>query len=495
MTQRPPAAGTPIVVVLGMHRTGSSVITRGLQALGLDLGDHLMPPAVGDNARGFFEDLDIYSFNERVLQKAQSAWDKVSPLRPEDLTGPAYASERQEARALLAAKIGNRTFAFKDPRTALLLPLWQCVFSDLGLDDRYVVTVRNPMESALSLKKRDGFPIAKGILLWITHVAEALRHTSGKVRVLVSYDAVLAAPAVEMQRIATALQLPDPASAGLDAYAGDFISIGLRRNQVSAGELARSGQTPQFAIDLYAALLSAAKSADSKIDDETLMAFLSIYDQIKPLFPYIDALNASALHRSQDLEQATAAQAELSDALSIARTQAEAAKAAQQRELEEQRAVAAEQRARADAEIENLLKRDAERQIQNDTLKQQLKELEALSVLNAQRSAEQLETMKRALAILHDDLTSSNATRAAVAAQLQQAEVAATAQRAESERLTETMNALATEQRASQRDLLLARAALTETRSSTSWRLTAPLRALSSAARSMLNAVRKGLGR
>ena len=47
-----------VVVVAGMHRAGTSVVARGLMALGLDLGDSLMNADVRMNARGFFEDLD-----------------------------------------------------------------------------------------------------------------------------------------------------------------------------------------------------------------------------------------------------------------------------------------------------------------------------------------------------------------------------------------------------------------------------------------------------
>ena len=52
-----------IFVVLGMHRSGTSAITRGLEVLGASLGNRLMPPFVGNNDKGFFEDVDINAFN------------------------------------------------------------------------------------------------------------------------------------------------------------------------------------------------------------------------------------------------------------------------------------------------------------------------------------------------------------------------------------------------------------------------------------------------
>ena len=51
------APGKRLIVVLGMHRSGTSAITRALNVLDVDLGDRLLPPVDGDNAKGYFVDL------------------------------------------------------------------------------------------------------------------------------------------------------------------------------------------------------------------------------------------------------------------------------------------------------------------------------------------------------------------------------------------------------------------------------------------------------
>jgi hypothetical protein len=53
-----------IIVVLGMHRSGTSALTRGLSTLGVGLGDTLHP-AGSDNPTGFWEDRDIIAFNNK----------------------------------------------------------------------------------------------------------------------------------------------------------------------------------------------------------------------------------------------------------------------------------------------------------------------------------------------------------------------------------------------------------------------------------------------
>ncbi len=48
-----------LIVVLGMHRSGTSVLTRAMETLGANLGSRLMPAAAGNNDKGFFEDIDV----------------------------------------------------------------------------------------------------------------------------------------------------------------------------------------------------------------------------------------------------------------------------------------------------------------------------------------------------------------------------------------------------------------------------------------------------
>ena len=70
------------VVVLGMHRSGTSALTRVLNRLGVDIGNRLLPPFAG-NESGFWEHRDIIETHESLLAELGSSWDDVRPL-PED---------------------------------------------------------------------------------------------------------------------------------------------------------------------------------------------------------------------------------------------------------------------------------------------------------------------------------------------------------------------------------------------------------------------------
>ncbi len=322
-----------LVVVLGMHRSGSSAIARGLEALGVGLGDNLMPPADGNNEKGFFEDLDIYELNERLLERAGSAWHRLTPLEAQAFAGPSYSRERREAAQLLADKLSsNETFAFKDPRTAVLLPFWRCVFEDLDLETHYLITVRNPIETAASLEKRDGFPLEKGVLLWAKHMLEAVRATQQEQRLFVSFDRVLSNPVAELQRVANGLGLPPPDQDGdaVREYCDEFLDPALRHSLVGDKELRRSGLASPFVIELYDAVneRAAQPAGEHEADPIDLSAVETGFDAVAPVLGFadlIDGRRGEDLARLKDAQRALEKARQEKKATEEARAQSDAA--------------------------------------------------------------------------------------------------------------------------------------------------------------------------
>ena len=60
-----------LIVVLGMHRSGTSAITKSLELLGVGLGSELHPAGF-DNPKGFWEDRDCLEINERLLKHLET---------------------------------------------------------------------------------------------------------------------------------------------------------------------------------------------------------------------------------------------------------------------------------------------------------------------------------------------------------------------------------------------------------------------------------------
>ena len=220
-----------LILVLGMHRSGTSVASRGIHALGADLGDNLMKPVANNNEKGFWEDLDFNRMNERILAKAASGWHFLQPIKTDLFQGAEFAAERIEAAQLLVQKLKKASvFAIKDPRTAVLLPFWQCVISDLGIQPSYLITLRNPLETAESLRKRDGFDHQKSLVLWLKHAHAAIKETEEAKRIFVSYDRLMISPRKELERIADGLNLTMPSenSSEFKDYVSDYLDDKLR---------------------------------------------------------------------------------------------------------------------------------------------------------------------------------------------------------------------------------------------------------------------------
>lgn len=289
--------GRRMVAVLGVHRSGTSALSRSLQALGIDLGDNLMPPAQNINDKGFWEDLDFYEFNERLLNKAGSAWHRLSPMADERFLGPDFAAERFDATALVEKKMSDtEVFAFKDPRTALLLPFWQCIFDDLQIPCYYVISVRNPLEVSESLRKRDGFDPVRSVLLWAKHLSAAVDYSSGQKRVFVDYSALVNSPREQLKRIADCLGLRMPAanSKRFLSFAADFLDPGLRHHRISGNELERSAIVPEPVRQLYRVLqswCSAAAEENLTLEPEYAIQLGRFLTEIRPLVGYVDQLD------------------------------------------------------------------------------------------------------------------------------------------------------------------------------------------------------------
>ncbi len=246
------ASANRIIVVLGMHRSGTSAVTRGLKALGVELGGHLLP-AAPDNEKGFWEDRDFYDLNVELLYHLGFDWHTLQPIAATAFDREDIVGFRLRAVELIRKKIGSASvFALKDPRTARLLPFWKRVFTHLGFETAFVITVRHPMSVARSLKERNGFEEEKSHYLWLEHVVPTVLGSGGSPRVVVSYDRLMDNPAQQLQRIAAALNLPfDAARSDLMEYTQGFLEERLRHTRFQFEDLTLDRAVPKAVIEVF----------------------------------------------------------------------------------------------------------------------------------------------------------------------------------------------------------------------------------------------------
>jgi hypothetical protein len=243
-----------LIVVVGMHRSGTSAITRGLATLGCTLGDNLIEAVPGINDKGFWEDVDVNSFNQQLLEDSYSDWFHCTVLPEDYFHAPLLRDSRQAARELLAGKLRQgRPLAIKEPRMTILLPFWQEVFADLGLNVAYLHVLRNPFEVTQSLLVRDGFSQERSMLLWFLYNQAALRYTHNTTHVVVDYGVFLENPAHQLTRIAGALGLSDfdPEHPDSRYYLHEFLDDRLRHAQSSHSWRQEEGSLPEPWKRLY----------------------------------------------------------------------------------------------------------------------------------------------------------------------------------------------------------------------------------------------------
>lgn len=185
------------VAIVGMHRSGTSMVAKLLQRAGLNLGEEadLMPPAE-ENPEGFYEHLQFVKLNDEVLNVAGAGWD-CPPAAGFNWDDAALDSFRARARRLAIPLEDRLPWGWKDPRTSLTLPFWRSAFGPL----RVVAVVRNPLEVVTSLHRRNAFSTALGLTLWQIYAERILEDTSPDERLITHYDSYFLEPDREIDRV------------------------------------------------------------------------------------------------------------------------------------------------------------------------------------------------------------------------------------------------------------------------------------------------------
>jgi len=195
------------VIVMGMHRSGTSLLSRLLNLVGVDLGrSGDVEYSREDNPRGFWEHALLSRTNDAVLAAFGGSWDEP-PRLPSDWLGDRRLDPlRERAREIIEEDFaGSPLWGFKDPRTSLVAPFWHSILRARTL---HVVAVRNPLEVADSLARRDGLTTARSVQLWYVYTRSALAASATGPRAVVHYDRLLADPSGEIARITRTIDLP-----------------------------------------------------------------------------------------------------------------------------------------------------------------------------------------------------------------------------------------------------------------------------------------------
>ena len=261
----PPPPARRAILILGMHRSGTSALGGAIHALGATAPATLPPPAP-ENPRGFWESAVITRLNDAILAACDSTWDDWRPIDTGQVDSAAHQSLRHRMAQALQTEFGQAPLLFlKDPRLSRLLSFWQPVFAEQEISPSALIALRHPLAVANSLVRRNGVSRELGLLLWLRYMLDAELHTRTLPRAIVSYDALLAdwrrtltsaggRMAVNWP-VSTTAAAPEieafldhrlrHAEAGPSAYSSAYGEVWTRHVWNALSEMERAGDTPE----------------------------------------------------------------------------------------------------------------------------------------------------------------------------------------------------------------------------------------------------------
>lgn len=225
------------VLILGMHRSGTSLVSGVINKLGVFGGDEQALGRSGEwNPRGYWEFRALTQANNRILALLGGRWDRVAGLEDSLFVRHEQKIARicKELEPALKAFGQQGDWAVKDPRMCLLLPAWKSHLSK----PLAVLVVRDPVEVAISLNRRNQMPLTVGIALWEVYMRSALRHSHGMPRILVDYNALLQNPGQEIRSLQEKLARQGVAVSAMPEELIGFVDNSLYRSRKQDAEAA-----------------------------------------------------------------------------------------------------------------------------------------------------------------------------------------------------------------------------------------------------------------
>ena len=286
------------LVVLGMHRSGTSAFAGILDLLGVNLGTRMLETQP-DNPTGFFENKYVVLANDCVLETLNSSWDDTYPL-PQDWLGRFEDSQLHvDIRSFLNTDIiDGQLSALKDPRLCRLLPLWLPLFSAEDITPHFAIVIRNPVEIAESLSLRNGFSTEKSLILWMQYMLDAERHTRHLPRGFIKYESLLTEPKSSVEKVLRNAKLELPkASNSSEQDLSRFLDKNLRHHSTSDEEL--DARCSNIVADYYRLLCRISDRETGSSED------LRRLDELGEQFETIQALfyNADEVKKVSMAEQ------------------------------------------------------------------------------------------------------------------------------------------------------------------------------------------------
>jgi hypothetical protein len=284
----------PLVMVLGMHRSGTSLCANILARLGIDMAED--PGISPANRRGHWERPRINDLHDQILGGLGRGWSEAThhlPLPEDWLEDHRVRSARADLLAYLQPRFSQSpAFGIKDPRTARLLPLWRGLLRELGADPVYVVCVRDPSQVARSITARDHLARDQAAYRWLIYNAHLVHGLGGARVCIVPYEHWFSAPDAMLRRLAQFVR-PDAAETAPEALA--IVDASLRHDDTHTEPAAKP-----VLQKLHRLLLQSAEEDRFGLELRRLAAnILEVEQTITPLLLQAAIAQVSVAHQNR----------------------------------------------------------------------------------------------------------------------------------------------------------------------------------------------------
>lgn len=254
-----------------------------LARLGVAFGNRLMGGGE-DNPSGYYEHRDVIAMHDEMALQNGRTWDDPRPAAPDLHTDSTRTALAAAMRAVIAREFADAPlWALKDPRLCRFLPAWLDLLDADGIDARCLLMLRSPTEVAASLARRNGFSSEKSAALWLDHVIEVLRRSSGRRRARARFDELLDDPAATLDRCADELGLhwPRELGAATDELV-EFIRPELHHHRDARWD-PKAGIFAELAGRVWRELTTDESWPDPQVVDDWYRGYAQRFDSIPAL--------------------------------------------------------------------------------------------------------------------------------------------------------------------------------------------------------------------
>jgi hypothetical protein len=198
------------ILVLGVARSGTSLLAHLLSVLGAALPEQLLGAGQG-NPLGHWEPKRLLEINEEILKVIDRTWYDPRPI-PNGWfrSSQAYDFQERITREISSLYEDASLILIKEPRICRLAPLYLDALDTLGIQPLVILPIRHPAEVIRSMRGRDGGDMRTHELRWLRHLIEAEEASRDCRRVWTSYDSILEDWRTTMNSVAQELGIAWP---------------------------------------------------------------------------------------------------------------------------------------------------------------------------------------------------------------------------------------------------------------------------------------------